>query len=332
MVVISGTVLFLLTLAISSLLLPETVPLSLVATIALAELLFARVHDICGQAFQAFQRLDKTATIQLSLNVCRLITVACLGIFADAYTPVQWGYWYLFSTVASTVFAATLVVKLLGRPTFSRSGHLSELKEGFYFCVSQSAQGIYNDIDKTMLARLAALDAAGIYSAAYRIIDVSFTPVRSLLFAAYARFFQHGRSGLGGSLGFALKLLPAATALGLFLCLLLYLVAPVVPFLLGAEYEKTVSAIRLLSVIPLLRSLHYFAADALTGAGLQGTRSLIQFSVALFNVAINFWLIPLYSWRGAALASLASDTLLAILLWAMIAAKLYKVRRNVQYA
>ncbi len=41
--------------------------------------------------------------------------------------------------------------------------------------------------------------------------------------------------------------------------------------------------------------------------------------VALFNVVINFWLIPLYSWRGAAWASLLSDGALAFILAAYAA-------------
>jgi hypothetical protein len=32
--------------------------------------------------------------------------------------------------------------------------------------------------------------------------------------------------------------------------------------------------------------------------------------VAAFNVLINLWIIPAYSWRGAAWSSIASDTLL----------------------
>ena len=39
-----------------------------------------------------------------------------------------------------------------------------------------------------MLARLGTLEATGIYGAAYRLIDVSFAPVASLLTAAYAVF------------------------------------------------------------------------------------------------------------------------------------------------
>ena len=68
-----------------------------------------------------------------------------------------------------------------------------EFVEGLYFSTSLSAQNIYNDIDKTMLARMATLDAVGIYAAAYRLIDVAFIPVRSLLYAGYTDFFRAGQ-------------------------------------------------------------------------------------------------------------------------------------------
>jgi len=36
------------------------------------------------------------------------------------------------------------------------------------------------------------------------------------------------------------------------------------------------------------------------------------------NILLNLWLIPAYSWRGAAWSSLASDGLLAIGLWTAV--------------
>jgi O-antigen/teichoic acid export membrane protein len=56
--------------------------------------------------------------------------------------------------------------------------------------------------------------------------------------------------------------------------------------------------------------MHYFLADTLTGAGYQALRTCIQAGVGAFNILINLWLIPAYSWRGAAWASIASDALL----------------------
>jgi O-antigen/teichoic acid export membrane protein len=72
-----------------------------------------------------------------------------------------------------------------------------------------------------------------------------------------------------------------------------------------------VEAVRWLSVLPILKVIHYFYSNALTGAGHQALRTKIQVGVAIFNVLVNFWLIPAYSWRGAAWSSIASDGLLA---------------------
>ncbi len=39
---------------------------------------------------------------------------------------------------------------------------------------------------------------------------------------------------------------------------------------------------------------------------------------AVVNVSLNLWLIPLYSWRGAAWASVVTDGLLALLVWCVV--------------
>jgi O-antigen/teichoic acid export membrane protein len=87
-----------------------------------------------------------------------------------------------------------------------------------------------------------------------------------------------------------------------------------------------VQALRWLAPLPLFRTLHYFAGDTLTGSGHQGWRTLSQAMVVIFNVAGNLWLIPRYSWKGATWMSLASDLLLAVLLW--VAVLMISVRSN----
>ena len=64
--------------------------------------------------------------------------------------------------------------------------------------------------------------------------------------------------------------------------------------------------------------MHYFLADSLTGAGYQRMRMIVQISVAIFNVGLNLWLIPAYSWRGAAWSSLASDGALVLAMYAAV--------------
>jgi O-antigen/teichoic acid export membrane protein len=219
----------------------------------------------------------------------------------------------------------------LGRPRVGLTYTTRDVRDGFYFAAGISAQNIYNDIDKTMLARLVpTLDATGIYAAAYRLIDVVLVPIRSLGQAAYPRFFRQGAAGVRSSVRVSLRLLPPAVAYGTLAAAIMFLAAPLLPQLLGHDYDQAVGAVRWLSLLPVLKSIQFAGADALTGAGFQGIRTSLQLFVAAINIAINFPLITRYSWRGAAWSSLICDGLLALCLWMLI----YRMRdqRNVETA
>lgn len=308
--VVTSSILLFVVLLASRVALPPTIPLTLVLLVAGADLFGLNVITICGQAFQAFERLHWTAAINALISAGRLIgAILLIGVYPHP-SALQWGYVYFGGTAAVATIALSLVWKKLGRPRLGHPRSRDEMREGFFFSTSQSAQTIYNDIDKTMLARLGTLDATGIYGAAYRIIDVSFVPVTALLYSAYPNFFRAGSGGVSASFRYAKPLLLRTLGYSTFVCAALLLCAGVVPHILGAEYARTAEAIRWLAPLPVLRGVHYFLSDSLTGAGHQGLRSGIQATIALFNVLINFWLIPAYSWRGAAWSSIASDALL----------------------
>lgn len=308
---VSGGGLFVVVLLLASFVLPRTIPLALVMLVAASDLVGLNIITICGQSFQAFDRLNWTSVIWALISGSRLIGASVLVAIYPHPSPLQWGYVYCASTITVAAAACLLVLWKLGYPRFNLKRTAAEVREGFYFSASLSAQTIYNDIDKTMLARLGSLEATGIYGAAYRLIDVSFVPVSALLYASYSNFFRAGANGISSCLTYAKPLLLRALGYAVFVCAGFLLCASVVPYVLGSGYTQTAEALRWLAILPVLKVLHYFFSNALTGAGFQAWRTLIQVVVALFNVLINFWLIPLYSWRGAAWSSVASDALLA---------------------
>jgi O-antigen/teichoic acid export membrane protein len=307
-----GSFLLALVLVVSHFVLPANIPIRLVILIALSDILGLTTITTCAQAFLAVEKLNWTATLYVLISASRLIGATVLIGFTRHPSALQWGYVYFASTAVVTVISCLLVWSKIGPPTLNWRRSIAEIREGCYFSVSLSAQTIYNDIDKTMLARLGSLDATGIYGAAYRLIDVSFAPVSSLLMASYAQFFRSGAEGIASCLKYAKPLLLRSIAYSLLICAILLVSAGAVPYILGAEYSRTVEALRWLSVLPFLKVLHYFFSNVLTGAGHQGLRTFVQLVVAVFNVAINLWIIPLYSWRGAAWSSIASDALLAL--------------------
>ena len=300
---------------VSRLIFRGSVPATVLLMVGISELFLTNVINLVTQCFVAVEALHRTAEVNVIWSVARVCAAIILVASFRTPTAANWSVLYLLSSLVGTLYGVLRVTRELGLPSFSFQMHRSEWKEGFYFSIGLASQSIYNDVDKTMLVRLSGLEATGIYGAAYRIIDVMFAPVASLVYAAYARFFRHGADGLRATMGFARKLLRYTTVYGLVTTLILVLASPVMPVFLGPEFAATSSALRWLSPLVLFKSIHYFLADALTGSGFQGVRAALQIAVAGLNVVLNVLLIPPYSWKGAACASLASDGLLALALW-----------------
>lgn len=315
---VSGSILLAVVLLLARYVLAEKVPLALVLLIGCSDLLLAAVVGLAALAFQAVEQLHRTAQIQVALTAAHAVAAVVLVLSVRHPTALSWGFFYCFSSAVGAVYAIALVSSKLGSPRLSLRRLRSDLLEGFYFAISLSSQSIYNNIDKTMLVRLATFGAAGIYAAAYRLLDLAFQPVSALLASTYPRFFQHGTQGLQGTKRLAKRFLPFAAGYAILASGVLILAAPVLPFVLGHDFRESVDALRWLSPIVLFRAVHYFLADTLTGAGFQGLRSALQIFIAALNVVLNLWLIPAYSWRGAAWASLGSDGMLAVCMFLAI--------------
>jgi len=309
---ISGSLLTFLAMALCRLVLPRSIPMLVIALLSVSDLIFVKLLDMGTWAFQSIERLSGNAKLNVLVSLTRLFGIAGLALAVTHPSVMAWSAVYLAGSIVGAVIAVAWVTISVGKPKLALHHIWREGAEGFYFSVSLSAMTIYNDIDKTMVARLATLEAAGVYAAAYRLLDVAFIPVRALLSAAYPSFFRIGKDGLAATVRHSRRLLVRIIPYSLFAFVALLLGAPLVPHILGRQYADVTEALRWLALLPVLKTLHYFIADSLTGAGHQGTRTLFQIGVAAFNVLINLWLIPAYGWRGAAWSSIASDGLLAL--------------------
>jgi O-antigen/teichoic acid export membrane protein len=217
-----------------------------------------------------------------------------------------------------TVITILLITKMLGLPRPIFSELQSNLVQGFYFSISTSANNINANLDKSMLSKISGVGATGIYASAYRFIDVANSPLLALFGATYTRFFQHGASGVRGSLNFGKRLLPILTCYAISTVIGFWLIAPFIPVILGEDYRDAIGALLWLSPLPAIAAFQYVAADTLTGSGHQKSRSIVQVGSALVNVVLNIILIPLFSWKGAAIATIISDSVRLVCLWLIV--------------
>jgi len=316
MIFVSGLGLVVVTSTVS-ILLVSTITLSLALQVAVADLVFARVVETCSQAYQGFGRLATSARLGTVPSFLRL---AAAGGFAwsGGATAAAWSRWYLVATLLSATIAVAHVLIRLDRPVLSARAAARDWREGFFFAIGASSASIYNDIDKTMVAALSTATAAGVYGAASRAVGAAFTPILAVFTASYYRFFAAGARGIDGTIALAARLAAPLLGLGVVATGALWFAAPLAPRVLGADFASAEAAIRWLALVPLLQTIFYLAGDVLTGAGYQKLRSGIQVGAAALNIGLNFCLIPLYSWRGAAVATITTDAALAFALWAAV--------------
>jgi O-antigen/teichoic acid export membrane protein len=223
----------------------------------------------------------------------------------------------IVSSIAS-YYSVSLVTRLYGKPELSLSLLRQRMGEGFVFALSGSTANAYNDIDKAMLGHYGMNAANGIYTMAYRVIDVCTAPITSIHAAAFPRFFRKGLDGVRSTAEYGMQLVKRTAPLALLFTAAMLLGGPILPHLVGKDFAESVVALRWLCLLPLFRSLQLAAGDGITGAGYQKLRLYGMAGAAAFNFAVNLYLIPHYSWHGAAWSSIATDGALAIFNWVLL--------------
>jgi O-antigen/teichoic acid export membrane protein len=290
-----------------------TVPLLI--PIAIGDCLFLQLSSCSGMVFGAFEKMKYSAGTTTATNVFRLILAATMFFTLHRATAWQWAYVSLVVSFAGAALAVGIVTYFFGLPQFSFPLFFKRAVEGFIFAISGSTTVVYNDIDKVVLSRMGMIRANGIYSMAYRLVNIGTIPVTSLVSAAMPRFFKAGANGIAATKPLAKKLLGRTAIVGVCVSIGLFLFAPFIPTLVGKSYAESSLALRWLCLIPLFRCFHLSAGDAIAGAGHQKYRLVSQSIAAVGNLLLNLYLIPRYSWLGAAWASIATDGSLGILNW-----------------
>ena len=287
----------------------------LVLCAALADCLCGQLIDGASRVFQAFEKMRIMAILSLLMNFLRTILAGVMLWSISHASALQWVVASLAVSVIATCAALALVTHHYGKPAFSQKLLRQSAGEGVTFALSSSTMTIYNSIDKALLGHYGMNAANGIYSMAYRVIDISTMPIASIHAAAFPRFFRKGADGIGSTAAYAVQILKRTAPMAVLFAVIMAITAPVIPHLAGKSFNDSVLALRWLCLLPVLRSFQLSAGDALTGSGRLRLRLGIQATAAAFNFGVNLYLIPHFGWHGAAWSSLATDGLLGMCNW-----------------
>ena len=290
--------------------------------LGLGELVFWPLANVVIYAYQGFERMGRSARMMLTPVLARL--AAALGLLLAVVRGdvgdrlVLWGGLYAAASLAAAAYAHYRVARDLGRPRWpGRRELIGHIRAGVPFSLLGGAGKLYLDADKFLLARLAGLETAGIYSAGYRFVDLAFLPLYALIAAAVPRLFRAGANGTAHSLRAALPLLGPALSYAAAAGLGLFLAAPLIPRLLGDSYEGAVPVVRWLAWLPLVTFPRLLMQSALVTGDRQAFGVITLSMGATVNIGVNIWWIPLWRWQGAVVATYLAEVIMIVIIIAL---------------
>ncbi len=180
---------------------------------------------------------------------------------------------------------------------------------------------VYYRIDSVMLSKLDSFESVGIYGIAYKFVDLThYLPVAlsvSVL-PVLVRAWPHDQATFVATFHRALLLM--AIGGGLVAFEFAVFAGPVIGALYGQTYQVAADAGRLVVAAECIAAFGNLCFTALIAVGRNRVYPLAALIGLLLNVGLNLWLIPAYSYEGAAWATVVTEVVvLGLLLAATLA-------------
>lgn len=284
-----------------------------------AECIFRKISFLCSATYMAHDRAGKQFAVDNAIMILRFLAVAVLTLSTDTVDLDTWALWYACASLLASGVSLALVLRDYGLPGPIFSGF--EFRQGFLLSLEFTSVSGMRDLDKPVVVQLLGPAQAGIYTAAFRIIDAATTPVKAALYATYTRYFRHADKGTEHGIAFGLRVLPIISGLGVLVAIFIVLIAGYVPLLLGEDYKETVGLIRLLAIYPLLMGAAGIGADIMRSIGMQGTRVVLVFLSNFVIVGVVWIGCDLGALEGAVLSRMALQAAIVALTWTLIGRK-----------
>ncbi len=299
--------------------------ISTIAAVFALEMLAFPVFLTAASIVRVRDGFGAEARYRTIAHLSRAIVLVVL-FASDSLTIASYGVTNLVVTLVLGRLMVSLVsrrYKLKTRPGKIQRHHL---KTSAVYSVGIVGLSIQTDGDKLLLASYGQTVATGLYSAAYRVVQLGLLPITAIVGATHHRFLSHDADRRGEHFGRALALSKIAFVYGTVVGVGLVVVAPLVPVLVGSEFDESVQIVRWLAPLVVIRGLAIFPLNGLMGLGKTSLRTGLLLASSALSLAIYVALIPSHSWRGAVIGTLVGEVALALTAW--IALDYYQQRHD----
>lgn len=264
-------------------------------------------------------QMFKTDSIVSVLDRFVMIVICSLLLWGNVTDQPFRIEWFVYAQTGSylltAVVAFVLVLVNAGgfRLQFDYKFSLEILKKSYPFALLTLLMSLYNRIDSVMLERLLpdGKVQAGIYAQAFRISDACC--MFALLFAnlllpMFSRMLKQ-RENVAGLLRLSTVTMAVPVTAGALTCVFYRQQLMDLMYSSHAAASAPVFALLISGFVAI--SMTYIYGTLLTANGSLRQLNIVAFCGMVFNIALNFVLIPRYGALGAAVVSLATQSLTA---------------------
>ncbi|HEY3827690.1 MAG TPA: flippase [Solirubrobacteraceae bacterium] len=280
-----------------------------IAGVLIAATILATAPNAIGAVFQLRVRNDLTIVVMTLGSVlwtAGAIAVSVASKSIDAFAAV-----FLATAVITTAATIALALRLSPvRLVVSRERWRALLRVGLGVGAAGILVTLYVKLDQVLVFQIAGSVQAGLYGAAYRILDqIQFIPasVMTTLFPLIAAAYPADSARVRGLLQITGEYLTMASLPALAFTIVA--AHPIITLLFGSEFAQAAPALPILMGAFVSISFGYLAGNMVVILELQ--RSFFGYAAVglALNASLNLLLIPRYGFLAAAWITLATEVL-----------------------
>lgn len=276
--------------------------------------------------FRAFERMEYETLVRVFEKIIAFTLVVSLIYLGYGLIEIMLAF--LFSGIFSFLISCLIVLKKFTKPEFEVDISFLKhaIKEALPFGLTAVFVVIYFKIDTVMLSVMKGDAVVGWYNAAYQIIfGLMILPAAfvNAIFPIMSRYYKQSKDSLKivyeTALRYLLILAIPITVVGFIFA------DEIISLLYKQQYTQSVQALQvLIFVIPVI-FLTYLFGNTLQALNKQQVVNYVAMSNAILNVALNWMLIPKYSYVGASIATLLTEILGLMLMFGYISKHFFRI-------
>lgn len=286
-------------------------------TVTLLFTLESVIKTMCGVingVFMAFEEGKYQGIENLITNILLLIFII-IAVFYD-FGLYGITFAYILSNVITLVYVYYTLRKNILKPKFELDWTFNKkiVNASLPFALTGLFYTIYYSIDVVMLTGLVGDYETGIYNATYKLISVLtlfYGIYTAVIYPVMSKFFKNDKKLLLNSYEKSIKYL-MLVMIPLAVSTMFYSL-DIIQLIYGHDYDAASSALSILIWTVSLLFICGAGNTLLNASHKEVTVTKIYAIAATFNIILNLFMIPYFSYDGAAISTVLSDILILII-------------------